>query len=638
MEQRSLSKSIKPQDPANKTDDDSEDEKDLCFICTEPMVTCAVSACDHRTCHLCALRLRALYGTRHCAYCKTEQATVIFTTDTEKAFAEYVIDHMFADKALDARFETKQIYQEALRILEYNCPVSGCREVCENGWPDLKVHIKKSHDLLLCDLCTRHKKVFSHEHTLYTVDQLDKHHREGTKAVKQDEAGFLGHPECQFCRMRFYGDDELFEHCRDKHEQCHICVRQGVRHEYYADYNRLESHFRRSHFLCLRSQCLEKKFVVFESEIDMKAHEVEVHGASMANLQRAQKSEARRIDINFEYADSPRRRTTDRVRESNRQPDTRSSTSATLPEEPSSSRAPPPAPERTVPGAPKKAKQQLFQKPKGFGGLSSSDRPTADATVSRHAAFLAKLGEMFKSAEKVAQFRTITTAYRNSSISVDTYIDDIISLCNHNTQQASIVFEGVEALMDNDDKKMNIAKTWHSRKNAAYGFEQLQNFPVLVPAKSKKPVASPSRVLVIKDKTTRIGTGKAKAGKVAPINPRGTIPVSNPSSVQRTAWAGNSGNSSSSSSSSTSGRSDSKISPSSGPSQPRSQKTNAKDFPTLPTAAPKHPIVLNMRRNKIMHDNAWTSKSGTTKSESADIVGKQKKGRKNKQVLFRVGL
>lgn len=53
-----------------KVESESEDEEELCFICTEPVTTFAVSECDHRTCHRCSLRLRALYETRNCAYCK----------------------------------------------------------------------------------------------------------------------------------------------------------------------------------------------------------------------------------------------------------------------------------------------------------------------------------------------------------------------------------------------------------------------------------------------------------------------------------------------------------------------------------------------------------------------------------------
>jgi hypothetical protein len=54
----------------DEDEDEEEEEGELCFICTEAIVTFAVAQCDHRTCHRCTLRLRALYETRNCAYCK----------------------------------------------------------------------------------------------------------------------------------------------------------------------------------------------------------------------------------------------------------------------------------------------------------------------------------------------------------------------------------------------------------------------------------------------------------------------------------------------------------------------------------------------------------------------------------------
>ena len=45
-------------------------EAEVCFICASPVVHNAVSPCNHRTCHICALRLRALYKTKACAHCR----------------------------------------------------------------------------------------------------------------------------------------------------------------------------------------------------------------------------------------------------------------------------------------------------------------------------------------------------------------------------------------------------------------------------------------------------------------------------------------------------------------------------------------------------------------------------------------
>ena len=154
----------------------------------------------------------------------------------------------------------------------------------------------------MCDLCTRNKKVFTHEHDLFTVQELRKHERIGDDdpgAV--DQSGFKGHPECGFCRTRFYGDDELYAHCRDKHERCHLCDRrlQGREHQYYVDYGALEQHFRNDHFLCLDQECIDKKFVVFESEMDLKAHQLEAHPN---DLSKDARRDARRVDMStFDY-------------------------------------------------------------------------------------------------------------------------------------------------------------------------------------------------------------------------------------------------------------------------------------------------------------------------------------------------
>lgn len=50
--------------------DEEDEEGEVCFICASPIVHHAVSPCNHRTCHICSLRLRALYKTKACAHCR----------------------------------------------------------------------------------------------------------------------------------------------------------------------------------------------------------------------------------------------------------------------------------------------------------------------------------------------------------------------------------------------------------------------------------------------------------------------------------------------------------------------------------------------------------------------------------------
>jgi hypothetical protein len=47
-----------------------DDDTGTCFICAEPVKYYSVPECNHRTCHVCALRLRALYKRQDCTLCK----------------------------------------------------------------------------------------------------------------------------------------------------------------------------------------------------------------------------------------------------------------------------------------------------------------------------------------------------------------------------------------------------------------------------------------------------------------------------------------------------------------------------------------------------------------------------------------
>ena len=51
-------------------DEADEVEAEVCFICASPVVHNSVAPCNHRTCHICALRMRALYKTKDCAHCR----------------------------------------------------------------------------------------------------------------------------------------------------------------------------------------------------------------------------------------------------------------------------------------------------------------------------------------------------------------------------------------------------------------------------------------------------------------------------------------------------------------------------------------------------------------------------------------
>ncbi|KAF9058490.1 hypothetical protein BDP27DRAFT_1343518 [Rhodocollybia butyracea] len=246
--------------------DTSSVDGDVCFICAEPVKYYSLSTCNHRTCHVCALRLRALYKKDVCTFCKEPQPELHIT------------------------FETQEMMTDSLILLRFNCPDSECDYIAK-GWGDLKMHIRASHGRLMCDLCIRSKKVFAHEHILYTYPQLVIHlpsmdyGHGGRRSAKKPSTTVIPpeggiHPLCEFCRECFFSEDEMYAHMRERHEECFVCKRDGVRDVYFASYPALETHFSTAHHACSHPECLQRKFVVFSSALDLQAHMVDEHGAS----------------------------------------------------------------------------------------------------------------------------------------------------------------------------------------------------------------------------------------------------------------------------------------------------------------------------------------------------------------------
>ncbi|CBJ28569.1 C2H2 zinc finger protein [Ectocarpus siliculosus] len=134
-------------------------------------------------------------------------------------------------------------------------------------------------------ICLKNRKVFIMEQVRYTNLELQQHIVSGDPQLGQS-----GHPRCEFCKTRFYDAAQLHDHLVKDHYSCHICEKQGILHKYYRDYTDLERHFRSEHFLCEEEECLQKKFVVFDSEIDLAAHTLQMH---------PHKPIKRQIQVNF---------------------------------------------------------------------------------------------------------------------------------------------------------------------------------------------------------------------------------------------------------------------------------------------------------------------------------------------------
>ena len=89
-------------------------------------------------------------------------------------------------------------------------------------------------------------------------------------------------------------------------------------------HNFKERHFYSAHHPCTHADCLARKFVVFNTTLDLKAHTVEDHGGEMSSRG---KKDARRVQADFAFEDvggrhgyGRRDRERDRERERDRDP------------------------------------------------------------------------------------------------------------------------------------------------------------------------------------------------------------------------------------------------------------------------------------------------------------------------------
>ncbi|XP_022770753.1 E3 ubiquitin-protein ligase ZNF598-like [Durio zibethinus] len=302
---------------------------DSCAVCADNLEWVAYGACGHRdVCSTCVARLRFICNDRRCCICKTE-SNVIFVT---KALGDYTrmindfsvlpsevregrVGSYWYHEDTQAFFDDVDHYRMIKAMCRLSCSVCDKMEDQSNDGvkrrgkfrniEQLKGHLFHRHRLVMCKLCLEGRKVFICEQKLYTRVQLNQHIHTGDSEVDGSESergGFMGHPMCEFCKNPFYGDNELYSHMSTEHYTCHICQRQHPgQYEYYKNYDDLEIHFRRDHYLCEDEACLAKKFIVFQSEAELKRHNTIEHGGRMS---RAQRNAALQIPTSFRYSRS----------------------------------------------------------------------------------------------------------------------------------------------------------------------------------------------------------------------------------------------------------------------------------------------------------------------------------------------
>lgn len=516
----------------------------------------------------------------------------------------------------------------------------------------------------MCDLCTRNKKVFTHEHELFTVAQLRNHERYGDdNPGAVDQSGFKGHPECGFCKERFYGDDELYAHCRDNHEKCYLCDRRNNsrQQQYYEDYNSLEFHFRHEHFLCSDQECLDKKFVVFESEMDLKAHQLEVHSN---DLSKDVRKDARRVNIStFDYRTPhqparggrrergflPRGRdpNTEPLPQSTAQPlrrdeiafqrqlaihSAQSVTSRTFggqltPSNPPAPRqndsGPEPATVTTVtanhnpsswsqPSPPTLSAEPQSSVP------SISETPQEQARRLQHNSVTHRASALLQNdVSKLSTFRSVVSSYRTSQLTASQLLDAFFGLFGCPASELGKLIKELAELYEMDEKRESLLKAWNDWRAINEDYPVLPGSSTAAPppgATGTAPRSGGFHVLKLKSSTaqsSRSAVSKQGSwGNAARSNPFPTMsPLPAPSTnragagrVGPTPWVNPSATSSS--------RLQSSIRSPAVPSSSSSSSSAGTDaFPALPATVRPNTLTAGLTKGAVRWDDARSGSS-----------------------------
>ncbi|KAK2746859.1 hypothetical protein FQN57_002901 [Myotisia sp. PD_48] len=644
-----------------QSDEEEEDidDSDLCFICA--------SKIDHVS---------------------TESPFVVFTNDRTKRFEDFAeADFTRSDENLGIKYDTFDIFEDTVLLLRYNCPDKDCEVACL-GWPDLHRHVKTKHGKVMCDLCTRNKKVFTHEHELFTMTQLRKHEKHGDdQPGAVDQSGFKGHPECGFCRQRFYGDDELYAHCRDKHERCHICDRLsgGRNQQYYINYNSLEEHFSKDHFLCLDKECLEKKFIVFDSQLDLKAHQLESHPAGLSKDARrdARLVDMSTFDFRAPYQQPTPRRGAGRGRDPNLEPIPQSSAQPLRRDELAFQRqmaiqsaqsvstrtfggqltqnAPQPARAQQTPISstpqPRPTASPSMNNAEfpdiGSLEISSSTTPSTpqeQARLAAHTAVMDRASTLLRNDPlKINDFRSKVSAYRRSVINGTALIESFFSLFDTPSAELGKLIQQLAALYEDDSKRIELLKAWNDWRAINEDYPALpgpSGTSPMAPSGTVSGIGIGKRVLRLKSSTTpsprSLAGQNSRLSGILPSSSTNPFPPLSGATKQKAkpskVW-GNTPTASPPTTSLPTSRSVSRA-PTPGP-KPRVAGDN-EAFPALPAAPKPNTLMAGLTRGAVRWENqsrgvsAWGT--DPTPAESREISQDNKgKGKKGKQVLYHFG-
>jgi E3 ubiquitin-protein ligase ZNF598 len=459
----------------------------------------------------------------------------------------------------------------------------------------------------------------------------------------------------------------------------------------------LEKHFEEAHFVCLDAECQANKTNVFESEMDLKAHQLSSHPNGLSKDARR---DARLVNISsFDYRApyQPQRRG-DREHRGNgrgRDPNTEALPVSSaqplrrdelayqrhmaivnaqpqlVPRNHAASPAPLPVPRPAQSSSPLPNLDTLSLDPTSTPQPNPSQTPQEQARQIRHATVLQRASTLLKAdSTKLSTFRTHVSSYRSSTINATELIDSFFALFDVPSAELGKLVRELADIFEDEAKRQDLLKAWNDWLSINADYPTLPGPIGILPGtdsgdagdsrpggrrvlRLKSSTAQSSRSAVSRQGSWGNAVEKSSSSKSNPFPALGgASTLSN--GQKRAAWTVIPSSASSLRASPANSR------PSSKPPATMGAKANEEMFPALPMGRKPETLMAGLTRGAVRWDdgrsgktptaNPWggAANAGASDQQAASgtaetggdfppTTGAGKKGKKGKQVLYKFG-
>lgn len=219
---------------------------------------------------------------------------VIFTTNKDLKFTKLETKRCLEyNSRYKIYFENELCLTEFYRLQEFRCQICFNDDTLFSNLKELELHLRKEHDLFLCELCVNHLKIFPSERKYYSRKDLARHKKTGDP----DNKSYKGHSSCHLCNTMFFDEEELLSHLKKDHYNCHFCDPSRIK-MFFDNYQSLKQHFLDQHYICQEGFCRDEEITsAFANKFDLAAHKAQVHGGKI--------SRAARVDLDIDFREGP---------------------------------------------------------------------------------------------------------------------------------------------------------------------------------------------------------------------------------------------------------------------------------------------------------------------------------------------